>query len=547
MKLLTRLYPDELIYSGIAREACHYGHVSPKGLLASVYGHRSVLAVPDLPGSLGALAQSVNKVWECTPESLAIDHTLVGYYTHHLGREKRMEVVQQMLTSGGNLQVRLGVCAGSAIQPRAFRICLQCHQDDCRKYGEPFWHRAHHLPGVLVCNRHGEVLHETDVAYRPTGRHEHVAAPIDLSSTRLRPLVGHLSRPEVASEVAKRSVRLLEGDARDEASLPDYRAVLRLCGFVGGRGGAAYLRAAFRACFGSDLLEASLRTTGKDCLQWLDEVLRAPRRSMHPYRHVLMDAFLWSRFDIRPEVVAVPYPNKSSRWGISRNPALRREAAAMRLHGYSTHAIARALDVDWKTSERLSVPLMDVATQEKQDVAVLKAQWQALADDNPTRSKKMLRLLAPALYAKLYRRDREWLLAWRSVATRAPVASRRVDWAARDASVAELIRMQVSLTRRKTPLRRVSRHYVLGELGIRTMLAMSEDLLPRSVQALNELCESVEDYQVRRLALVMARREAEKDWMVLREAGVNPARFPDGALSLLEKAGERAAGARGAA
>ncbi len=542
MRLLTKLYPDELVYSGIAREAFRYGYWSPKGLMASVYGSSGVVAVPDLPGNLGALARAVNQVWECTPESLAKDHTLVGYYTHHLGRDKRDEILNQLLTEGGDLHTRLGVCAGSAIQPRAFRICLQCHKDDCQKYGEPYWHRAHHLPGVLVCDRHGDVLLETDTAYRPKGRHEHVAAPIDLSSTPLRPLVGKLSRPDVALEVAKRSAKLLSGGARDDASLPDYRPVLRLCGFVGSRGGAMNLRAAFLGCFGADLLEASLRTTGKDRLQWLDEVLRAPRRPMHPYRHVLMDVFLWSRFDIRIETGTFLPPTVPSRWGLSRDPALRREAMGMSLQGYSTHAIARALDVDWKTAQRMSSPLVVSPPRPKPDVSVLRTQWQALAQDNPTRNKKMLRVLAPALYASLYRNDRDWLLAWRTKATVAHVATRRVDWDARDVTVAELIRQQVRITMRKTPFRRVSRHHVLGELGIRTLLEMREDLLPRSAEALKELCESVEDFQVRRLALVVARREAMRDWSVLREAGINPARFSDGAMSLLAKACKQAAG-----
>ena len=211
----------------------------------------------------------------------------------------------------------------------------------------------------------------------------------------------------------------------------------------------------------------------------------------------------------------------------------------MSLQGYSTHGIARALEVAWKTAARLSAPLAAAPSKPKRDVSVLRAQWQSVADDNPTRNKKMLRVLAPALYACLYRNDREWLLSWRTSVSNIPISKRRVDWGSRDAVVAELIQKQVQVTLSRRPQRRASRHHVLGELGIRTLLEMREELLPRSTQALSELCESVEEFQVRRLARVMAENEETKDWCIRREAGVNSARFPDGAMSLLLRAGER--------
>lgn len=39
-----------------------------------------------------------------------------------------------------------------AVQPLQF--CVQCIEEDISRYGEPFWRRAHQLPGVRICPQH---------------------------------------------------------------------------------------------------------------------------------------------------------------------------------------------------------------------------------------------------------------------------------------------------------------------------------------------------------------------------------------------------------
>ncbi len=38
------------------------------------------------------------------------------------------------------------------------KICISCNQQDLIEHGYAYWHRAHHLPGVAICWRHGEPL-----------------------------------------------------------------------------------------------------------------------------------------------------------------------------------------------------------------------------------------------------------------------------------------------------------------------------------------------------------------------------------------------------
>ncbi len=149
--------PDELLYSVIARSAVHVGTWSPKQLLETLYGHRGTLAVPDLPSSLARLV-GLCAAWGMTVKELAYRHTLLPYYTHFLHPGERTRVLEAMFHRGGHLHVRLGICASTVVRIPFFRLCPACIGEDLTQCGETYWRRAHHLPGVVVCAAHAEVL-----------------------------------------------------------------------------------------------------------------------------------------------------------------------------------------------------------------------------------------------------------------------------------------------------------------------------------------------------------------------------------------------------
>ena len=540
--------PDELLYSTIARTAYHYGYWSPTQLLMLLFGSRQVIAVPDLPSNLADLAVRTADAWALSAEELAERHTLLGYYTHFRGRHVRQAIFASMCERGGFNQVRLGVCSGSAMNPTRFRLCLQCHEEDRNLGREAYWHRSHQLPGVLVCDRHGDVLHATTIPFRPAGRHEYIAAPQDLSHADLRPVAPALQHRELAQQIARCSASLLHLAPRCTDALPDYRDALAGRGFASNRGAAERLREAVRDCFGVDLIERSFRTeAGRDPLQWVEEVLRQPRRAMHPYRHVLMEVFLQAYPERAREPVADALQPTASRWGLYRNPAARHEAALMANMGFSIHAIANALDVDWKTAHRLLEPIDAAAMHPPRVETEDRHAWVALANAHPDLGKKALRKLNPALYARLYRHDRPWLQAFCPVAAKGSSSRARVDWHARDSSLAESVRTQAEEIRAQRPMRRVSKSHVLGCLEARALLAHQAERLPKTVAALEEVCESVEAFQVRRLTDVLLDHGDAKsitDARALWMAHIEPTRLPDGGRGLLRLARQQASNAQ---
>ncbi len=219
-----------------------------------------------------------------------------------------------------------------------------------------------------------------------------------------------------------------------------------------------------------------------------------------------------------------------------------RLAATLAQLGLSTRAVAWTLDVDWKTAERLLAPLPPTQAAPARDSGIDRQAWVETAAANTELGKKELRGIAPALYARLYRHDRAWLLAWQPErAQRHLGARRRIDWGRRDFDLQERVRHLVAQTLQEIPPRRASKNYVLGVMGLRALLTHRAALLPKTTAALDTLCETVESFQLRRLAFVLsqAERHALPDWRAFRDAHIQPGRSPDEGQGIMERARRR--------
>lgn len=546
MQTLPKPLPDELLCSALARATYRYGYWSPKRLLGVLYQQRTVVAVPDLPTNLGALVCATGERWQMDVAELAKHHTLFNYYTYYRHERQRRAVLFAMTANGGNLQLRLGVCAGSARAPKRFHLCPQCYAKDVAQFGEAYWHRAHHLPGVLVCHLHGDLLWESGVLFRTPERHVYQAVPLEIDWVTLSPLAAPQLRLEVARLVATESFALLSSEHGAASPRPDYRPELELLGWRSGRGGLAKLEGAFRDYFGAELLRSAFGRTDSPPLGWLAEVLRAPRRPMHPLKHVLMRVFLRSQ---APRIEQISAHSGShvaksvtKRWSIYQEPELRRKAANLAATGLTTNAIASSLGVDWKTAERLLSPIPVREATAPREEGVDRQAWENHCKVNPGLGKKALRSIAPALYARLYRNDRLWLLAWSIGRERSEGVVRRIDWAERDRKLEALVSDRVASTLNEVPPRRASRSFILGSLGLRALLAHRASLLPLTVSALERECETVSAYRMRRLTSILEREGMGQapDWKVWRRAGIATARIADGGRSLLRQARESA-------
>jgi len=532
--LLPAPYPDELLYSVIARSAYRNAHWSPKGLMGAAFGDRAVLACPDLPGQLSLLAGTAGDQWQLSSSEIALRYTLVGYYTHYLGATERDRFLGLMTGKSAHLHLRLGICSGGVRAPSKFFLCPVCTQLDIRQYGETYWRRSHHLPGVLVCPVHAVSLIETAVPFRPLGRHEHHHARAQYLEQGVAVLTSSAAASAEVLALARAAAGLLDAAVCDGGPLHDYREQLHARGFKGASG-VEGLWLNLRELWGDEVLQKLFRSgAGTNAPPWLREIFRKPRRPLHPLKHLLI-----ARVLLAHEVhIGTPAPRSGKTWGIFRNADLRRQAHELAQKGLTTNGVATRLGVDWKTADRLLQPLPVVPDRVRDSTYLVDREaWSSVAEKHPGLGRTKLRLQEPALYARLYRGDREWLMQHGARIPKNP-GHPRVSWPLRDEALSKMVQALATQIKNSTPMRRASASHVLGLLGARTTVNRNGVRLPLTTAAIAAHCESVEDFQVRR---IQAEHEAD-GWFprpagrVLRAARLNPARFPDKGLGILARA-----------
>lgn len=535
---LPRPLPDELLYSLIARSAVHAGCWSPKQLLHAVYGDRSKRPSADLPDGLSSLAPLASSAWGMNVNDLAFNHTLFPYYTHFMDDDQRTQVLKWLVLGGAHPHLQLGVCASGIQRTRYFRMCPACPAQDLQQYGETYWRRAHHLPGVLVCHTHGEWLIDTSVPFRPVGRHEHIRARPELSGAPSANAHFSDGARTIATEIARRSARLLIDPA---AGGVEYRTRLRALGYVNHHGGPAQFRRAFSCAVPAQLLERMFISIAPDgAPTWLNVVRRKPRRALHPLKHVLMQMLLDAAAPKPPQVL--PTRRRDER-GKSLDPVLRAQASTLQDSGRSVRAIATRLEVDWKTANRLLQPIeQPIAAIAMREGHPDRTRWLELMTLWPALSRTSLRKCDPALYARLYRADRAWLLEHQCNAV-ARLPKQRVDWGARDAEWGAQVAATADSIKQLSPHVRASAARVLGVLQLRAPVLKNAERVPNTIAALEQHCEEVRAFHLRRLVCLISdhRGALLSDSMLLRSARINGARLSDGGRSLLQQARERVA------
>ena len=529
---VPRPYDDELLYSVVARSRYYLAEASPKRLAELLFGCRTMLAVADLPTNLDGLAWLFEQRWHMSAEDLAYRHTLFGYVTHFLRPQERRSVLAAMCGNRlRNLHLSLGICASSIQGVTQFRLCPACVDADIKQYGETYWRRTHHLPGIFVCSLHGMPLLETVVPFRPLGRHEFVGASTSQLASAFPSCALGDAELRVALDVARASAALLsEKSDIIRMSMSRYRERLTSAGYGRVAGSGERLRAEFGDHYGAHFLAAIFKNQLETSVRWLDDVRRKPRRSLHPLKYVLLDIFLSSRERAGTHRTAPPTNSAPVKtWGIYRSEDLRARAGDLAADGRCTRQIALALGIDWKTANRLLQPVGAPPKSNAPNVqAKLEADrmaWSDLVADNPCASKTQLRRIEPALYARLYRGDREFIgKLGAAEPAKAVTDGTRVDWPARDEAWVQRIREAAGLLFDKQPMVRVSRSRVLGELQGRALFAHYGQKLPLATCALEELCESVEAFQARRMSKVLNENGETPDWKVFAKAAINPSR-----------------------
>jgi hypothetical protein len=200
--LLQRPLPDELLSSVWLRTARRAG--LPIGTVArALTGGRKWAPSFFHAGHLADLAPLLGM----TPVELLWRHTVFPYASAFF----ELDVFEKALAAAlsiGHAAAGMGAVTQSVSDHARYRrFCQVCAREDRKRWGESYWHRAHNLPGVLLCLAHNRVLRETELPTAGT-RSWSYALPHEAAGERVL-----RARPGTFDvELARRSVAVLQRD-----------------------------------------------------------------------------------------------------------------------------------------------------------------------------------------------------------------------------------------------------------------------------------------------------------------------------------------------
>ncbi|MFY3791814.1 TnsD family transposase [Ureibacillus sp. MALMAid1270] len=561
----TNPYPDELLYSAIARYHFYIGNIDCKDTLEELFGSRSVVPSVEIGSHFSMLAEKLGAHYSI--ENLLANHTIYPYYAIFLSKERQLEILKDVSEDGQGLYPRLGMVAGSICRKEGLYYCTECANQDNEKYGEPYIHREHQLQGINYCPHHELSLRKYSTT--TNSRIEYIR--FELKQMNLSTVYEADPFKEISIHLSKQAYKLLKVPlhqiTREEVKLK-YRKLLRVKDLVTVsnriRQNDSYQM--FQYSFPEGFLE--LYESGLDIddeYNWLKVITRNMKRHVHPFRHLLMLYFLeldvedfislnadegpfgsgpfpclnraashFNKLVISSVEVTRDYNTNApigtfscscgfiyARKGRDQTTEDRLRIGRVKQFGQvwqekleqlsnerlSIRAIARELGVDSKTAKRYLSKDVEISKREVTDNQELLAQYKQdivkLVREFPQLSHTGIRSKCEKQYIYLYRHDKDWLIDILPSKQKKHEPSTIVDWSKRDQEYSVRIRkLYKELLELEKPVR-ITKSIIGNILGILANLESHLDKLPKTEMLILEITESVQQFQIRRCCKVI--------------------------------------------
>ena len=549
-------YPDELLYSIIARHLIHVGASKSRGLISHLFG-RNKCAQVDLPSSLSVVSERTWPIWQMTGEDIANRLTLFPFYSRYVKPVTARQALAKLLSSDGrSVHANLGIAFFSVKQPKYLRFCPSCRTTDMDTLGETYWRRSHQLPGVLACTEHGDRLINSTALLRPIGPSVYADATrntLDATSTNENDLDQDAAIKAIT--IAKRCKDFLSGRVAlwDKPDIIlSYRESAVKHGFSKGHSlSRSKLKSAITEYYGESLL------THIGCQHWLTRGILARKMFTlsdevmpHPVEHAMIQLFLEDNLvngseqydlpsgpwrcpnpyakhkDAFPIKNTVLYTNKhhqriaSARCACGFSftflqisdsdpqlpivhriteygPAWEGKAAQLKKKGLSITDISAKLGVQHRTVKKLLDKKKSGHHISQEQINQWRKEWMDLLATVSEGSRKLARAKNETLYGRLRRNDRDWLYSIQRNKTYT-TSRQRLDRNLRDKSLSEKLKTAGQEIMSTTPLRRASRNAIFRMAGLTPTLLGDLEHFPACHKVLSEYIESTDNYHERR-------------------------------------------------
>lgn len=292
-------YPDELLYGVFARYKVRAGHLSPKAVLRDLFSRMNAIATIDLPCGIDQVLNNIVTRHDYTPVELIYRHTLFPFYQLGSYKERIDKAFDTMRgNTGGNIHNVLGIMASTVPLQKTLVFCPTCISEDKRQRGEGYWHRVHHVPGVLVCPLHGDILQRIEITSVTFNRHEYIEANDAVCTYEVQPIRYNSKTVEKLYILAHQMSFILDGKCpyqKPDWFREQYIYVLQNKGLAApsGRVSQQSLYEEFICYYGEELLQAiGCYIDRNNDQNWLASLTRKSINAIHPLHHVLMMVFL---------------------------------------------------------------------------------------------------------------------------------------------------------------------------------------------------------------------------------------------------------------
>ncbi|RCU51047.1 transcriptional antiterminator [Corallincola holothuriorum] len=489
---------DELLTSILARFVQHMGIKDDKIALDMLFNNRMVVPSPLLQGHIEQLLKQVGHIWDITPREIIERHSHLPLFSAFIPTCRYNVLLSDLACRDVNPSMsRAGINASIVNWPAHYKICPLCWREQLESLGFTYWQRLFQSPGVDACPTHRCTLIDTHLAlqslhrhhftgthdYQYLGHYPEAAKPNDL---KLATMVEQLLNSTLAPVSVEQWTRYYQKLARDTRVMS------------GKRVDHSAIANRVRKLWPDEWLrQQGLAISGES--SWLLAMFRKHRRVYSYLQHLIV----W--LSLRGTTVELHKELKLAR------------------HFSSFEGHARRM---------ITTPNIT-----KRDES--RAKWRELLQSSMLDSLKSIRttVLGARLYSWLYRYDREWLNTHKPEPANNH-QDKRVNWHTRDLQlVKKLIETKNSAEERIEDPRHSKSWFAL-RIQQKSLMEKKLHKLPLCGMFFDRYCESIEEYQVRRLSRVMVKLIEHKDILrpvceIERLAGLNRKRSRKPARKIL--------------
>lgn len=589
LPFFTNPYPDELLYSAIARYHFYSGNLDCKDTLEEIFDSRSVIPSVEIGSHFTKLVENLGSQYSI--ESLLANYTIYPYYASFLSKQRQMEILEDVKNNGQALYTRLGIVAGGICRKEGLYYCAKCAKSDSEKYGEPYIHREHQLQGINYCAHHEVQLRKYQIT--SDSRIEYIR--LELRYMNLSDLYEVDSYEEIAIQLAKQAYKLLQiplhSVSREDIGLI-YKSLLRKQNLItaANRVRQQDLDQMIKMSFPKDFLKMyESDFNEEDEYSWVKVLTRNSKRHVHPFRHLLMLKYLkqdvsslknlvldegpfgkapypclnraarhYKKFVIPSVEITRDFKSKSpigtfqcscgfiyARKGPNQTVEDQYRIGRVKAFGHvwskrleelmntkmSIRAIAKELGVDSKTVKKYAnEPTPKVATSiQLSSLEAYRNDLIEMIHTQPELTRTEVRERLYKQYMYLYRYDKEWLMANLPARQKRLEINNTVDWNARDRQYVQRIKkLHHELLIVEKPVR-ITPTLLGKRLGITANIEMHLEKLPNTKALMAEIAETVQAFQIRRCFKVIDQMfeedEVIKLWKVQRIAAIKSHHF----------------------